>query len=183
MPRWKERVAAGKKSFSEAFLIISKNRNKFWITICFLSLDKNKVLEVRYFQDKIFSNVYRFRAWPSIFILLSYFQTRKAVFYGTIKIATNYQHSHSFFVGFPNRAAAAPQAGRKARQCHHQGALPPGGENIPDHTQQSRTCYPPCHRGGLGQRRPGYFAKIFRLHRQQYQGKTHEFGIHRPDRW
>ena len=24
-------------------------------------------------------------------------------------MATNYQHSHSFFVGFPNRAAAAPR--------------------------------------------------------------------------
>ena len=183
MPRWKERVAAGKKSFSEAFLIISKNRNKFWITICFLLLDKNKVLEVRYFQDKIFSNVYRFRAWPSIFILLSYFQTRKAVCCGTIKKATNHQHSHSIFVGFSGCIQEAPQAGCKARQRHHQGIVPPGGENIPDHPFQSGKSHSPRNRGSLGQRWFGHLAKIFRLYRQQHQGKTHEFRIHRPDRW
>ena len=109
MPRWKERVAAVKKSFSEAILSISKNRNKFWITIRFLLLDKKTVLEVRYFQDKIFSNVYRFHAWPSLFILLSYFQTRKAVCCGTIKKATNYQHSHSIFVGFSGCIQKAPR--------------------------------------------------------------------------
>ena len=183
MPRWKERVAAGKKSFSEAFLIILKNRNKFWITICFLLLDKNTVLEVLYFPDKIFSNVYRFRAWPSLFILLSYFQTRKAVCCGTIKKATNHQHSHSIFVGFSGCIPQGSQAGRKARQCHHQGIVPPGGENIPDYSQQSGACYSSRHRSSLGQRWSGYSTKIFRLYRQQYQGKTDEFGIHRPDRW
>ena len=166
MPRWKERVAAGKKSFSEAFLIISKNINKFWITIRFLLLAKNTVLEIRYFQDKIFSNVYRFRAWPSLFILLSYFQTRKAVNYGTIKKATNHQHSHSSFVGFSGCIRQDSQAGRKARQRHHQGIVPPGGENIPDHPFQSGACHPPRHRSGLGQRRPGYSAEVLWIHGQ-----------------
>ena len=163
MPRWKERVAAGKKSFSEAFLIIWKNRNKFWITIHFLLLDKNTVLEVLYFPDKIFSNVYRFRAWPSLFILLSYFQTRKAVCCGTIKKATNHQHSHSIFVGFSGCIQEAPQAGRKARQCHHQGIVPPGGQDTPAHTQPRRTGNQTRHRGSLGQRGSGHTPKIFRL--------------------
>ena len=114
--------------------------------------------------------------------MLSYFQTRKAVANGTIKIATNHQHSHSIFVGFFSCIRQGPQAGRKARQCHHQGTLPSGGENLPDHTQPCGTGNPPCHRSCLGQRRPGYFAKIFRLYSQQYQGKTHEFGVHRPYR-
>ena len=183
MPRWKERVAAGKKSFSEPFLIISKNINKFWITICFLLLDKNTVLEVLYFPDKIFSNVYRFRAWPSLFILLSYFQTRKAVCCGTIKKATNYQHSNFLFVGFKQRIRQGSQAGRKARQCHHQGIVPPGGKNIPDHPFQSGEGHPPCHRGCLGQRWPGYAAKIFWLYGQQYQGKTDELRVYCAYRW
>ena len=166
MPRWKERVAAGKKCFSEAFLIISKNRNKFWITICFLLLDKNTVLKVLYFPDKIFSNVYRFRAWPSLFILLSYFQTRKAVCCGTIKKATNHQHSHSIFVGFSGCIQEAPQAGRKARQRHHQGTLSPGGKNLPDYPQPCWKSHPSCHRGGLGSRRPGDPPEVLRLHGQ-----------------
>ena len=166
MPRWKERVAAGKKSFSEAFLIIWKNRNKFWITIHFLLLDKNTVLEVLYFPDKIFSDVYRFRAWPSLFIVLSYFQTRKAVCCGTIKKATNHQHSHSIFVGFSGCIQEAPQAGRKARQRHHQGIVPPGGQDIPNYPQQSGKSHPPCYRGCLGQRWPGHPAKIFRIYGQ-----------------
>ena len=98
--------------------------------------------------------------------------------YGTIKKATNYQHSHSIFVGFSGCIRQGSQAGRKARQCHHQGTLPPGGKNIPDHAQPCGAGHPPCHRSGLGQRGFGHFAKILWLHSQQYQGKTHEFGVY-----
>ena len=98
--------------------------------------------------------------------------------YGTIKLATNHQHSHSSFVGFSGCIRQGSLAGRKGRQRHHQGTVPPGGENLPDHTQPCGTSYPPRHRSSLGQRWPGYAAKIFRLYRQQYQGKTHEFGIY-----
>ena len=78
---------------------------------------------------------------------------------------------------------STPLAGRKARQCHHKGIVPPGGKDFPDYPQPCGACYQTRHRSGLGQRRSGYFAKIFRLYRQQYQGKTHEFRIYRPDRW
>ena len=45
--------------------------------------------------------------------MLSYFQTRKAVNYGTIKLATNHQHSHSIFVGFSGGIRRGSQAGCK----------------------------------------------------------------------
>ena len=44
--------------------------------------------------------------------------------YGTIKLATNHQHSPSIFVGFSGCIRQGSQAGRKARQCHHQGIDP-----------------------------------------------------------
>ena len=72
---------------------------------------------------------------------------------------------------------------RQGHERHHQGFVPSSGKNLPDHPQPCGTRHPPRHRGSLGQRRFGYSAKIFRLYRQQYQGKTHEFGVHRPYRW
>ena len=74
--------------------------------------------------------------------------------------------------------------------CHQQNPqrfirliVPPSRQDLPDHPQPGGTCYQTCHRSSLGQRRPGYFTKIFWLYRQQYQGKTHQFRIHRPYRW
>ena len=61
-------------------------------------------------------------------------------------------------------------------------SLPPGGENIPDHSQQSGKSNQTRHRSGLGPGRPGYTSKILWVYSQQYQGKTHEFGVHRPYR-
>ena len=74
-----------------------------------------------------------------------------------------------------------PLAGRKARQRHHQGTLPPGGQNLPDHPQPGGTGHSPCHRGSLGPGRFGYSAKILRLYSIQHQRQAHQFGIHRPD--
>ena len=72
-------------------------------------------------------------------------------------------------------ALGNPCVARQGHERHYEGLVPPDGENIPNHTQPGRAGHPPCHRSGLGQRRPGYAAKIFRLYRQQYQGKTHQF--------
>ena len=91
----------------------------------------------------------------------------------------NEQSYQSFTKTLPNYPLLeAPPTGWQARECHHQGIVPPGGENIPDHTQPRRACHPPCHWGCLGQRGSGYLAAVLWLYRQQYQGKTHEFGIY-----
>ena len=50
--------------------------------------------------------------------MLSYFQTRKAVASGTIKKATNYQHSNFLFVGFKQRIQEAPR-----RAVRHANAI------------------------------------------------------------
>ena len=87
----------------------------------------------------------------------------------------------SFTKNLPNYPLLEAQlTGWQARECHHQGIVPPGGKNIPDYAFQSGAGNPPRHRSSLGQRWPGYAPKIFRLYRQQYQRKTHEFGIYCP---
>ena len=83
------------------------------------------------------------------------------------------------FVAVPRN----PSGGLKARQRHHQGSLPPGGKDLPDHPFPCGTGHPSCHRSGLGQRRSGYPPALLWIHGQQYQGKTHKFGVYRPYRW
>ena len=52
---------------------------------------------------------------------------------------------------------------------------PEVAREIRHHRLPGGACHPPCHRGGLGPGRPGHPAKILRLHRQQLQGKAHQF--------
>jgi len=164
MPRWKELFGGGCPFFQRGFFNLSKSYRKLSKVIITEYITMFCVKIVQIIQDKIFSNVYRFHAWPFRSILLSYFQTRKAVASGTIKKATNYQHSNFLFVGLNQRILKRLPGGLKARQCHHKGTIPPGGENIPDYPIQSGAGHPPRHWGSLGQRRPGYFAKIFRVY-------------------
>ena len=183
MPRWKELFGGGCPFFQRGFFNLSKSYRKLSkvITTEYIAMFCAKIVQI--IQDKIFSNVYRFHAWPFRSILLSYFQTRKAVASGTIKKATNYQHSNFLFVGLNQRIPKRLPGGLKARQCHHQGIVPSGGKNLPDHTKQSGACHPPRHRGCLGPWRSGYPPAVFWVHGFQHQRKTHEFRIHRPDRW
>ena len=181
MPRWKELFGGGCPFFQRGFFNLSKSYRKLSkvITIEYIAMFCVKIVQI--IQDKIFSNVYRFHAWPFRSILLSYFQTRKAVASGTIKKATNYQHSNFLFVGLNQRIPKRLPGGLKARQRHHQGIVPAGGENIPDHSQPCGTGHPSCNWGCLGQRGSGHFTKIFRLYRQQHQGKTHELWVYCAD--
>ena len=70
---------------------------------------------------------------------------------------------------------------RQGHERYHQGALPPGGQDLRHHAQSGGAGNPARHRGGLGSGRSGHPAKILWLHRQQYQGKAHQFGVHRFD--
>jgi len=178
MPRWKELFGGGCPFFQRGFFSLSKSYRKLSkvITIEYIAVFCVKIVQI--IQDKIFSNVYRFHAWPFHSILLSYFQTRKAVASGTIKKATNYQHSNFLFVGLNQCIPKRLPGGLKARQRHHQGPVPPGGENLPDHSQPCGKSNPSRDWSSLGQRRSGYTSKIFRLYRQQYQGKTHQLWIY-----
>ena len=78
-------------------------------------------------------------------------------------------------------ALGNPSVARQGHECHHQGPVPPGGEDLPDHTQPGGARHPPRHRSSLGQRGFGYLAAVLWVYGQQYQGKTHDFGIHRAD--
>ena len=180
MPRWKELFGGGCPFFQRGFFNLSKSYRKLSkvITIEYIAVFYAKIIQI--IQDKIFSNVYRFHAWPFRSILLSYFQTRKAVASGTIKKATNYQHSNFLFVGLNQRIPKRLPGGLKARQRHHQGIVPPGGENIPDHPQPCGKSNQTRHRSGLGSGRPGYLAAVLWIYGFQYQGKTHELRVHRP---
>ena len=66
-------------------------------------------------------------------------------------------------------------------QRHHQGALPAGGQNLPDHPQPGGAGHSPRHRSGMGPRGSGHLAALLWLHGIQHQGQTHQFRVHRPD--
>ena len=78
---------------------------------------------------------------------------------------------------------STPSGGLQARQCHYKGIVSPGGENLRHHAVPGRAGHPPRHWGGLGSWWSGHPAKVLRIHSEQYERQTHQFGVHRPYRW